>query len=228
MPYVPKVYKKPGGNEQVVANGGLMTVETGGAINFGNSTTAHTLSAADPALKWTATCAATTGNVRAEEINLTMTAAATANSIEAFAAVVSSEVRTGNWCNAILGKIDYGDAGFVTGLAGAICAEVDMPDATIGAGSYAAFEAELIIPTNADGFGTTIPVAFMVGNASGAGVAEWQASGYVFNFNGLGSAASSNILQANTDQPTHAIRILIDGTPYYMLMTTEDNGTEGG
>jgi hypothetical protein len=224
--YQPKVYRKQGGDELHVADDGIIMIESGGYLKLGDSDDNHVLSAADAPLQMTGTCAATTGNVRAGELTLTMTAAATANSIEAFAVIVESEVRTGNWCNAILGKIDYGDAGFVTGLAGVICAELDMPGAAIGAGSYACFEAELIVPTSADGFGTTVPVAFFVGNASGAGVAEWRASGYVFNFTGLGSAGSSNILQANTDQPTHAIRILIDGTPYYLLMTTEDNGSE--
>ena len=34
MTYVPKIYRKQGGNEMVVANGGAITVEAGGAINF--------------------------------------------------------------------------------------------------------------------------------------------------------------------------------------------------
>lgn len=227
--YQPKVYRRQGGDVMVVADDGYILVESGGYVKFGDSTEgAHVLTAADPPLQMTATCVATTGNVRAVEISATFTAAASANSIEALAVIVTSDVRTGNWCNAILGKVDYNDSGFVTGLAGAICAELDLPDTTIGAGSYCCFEAELNCPANIDGLADTVPVAFITGNAWGSGVAEWQAEGYVFNFTGLGSVGASNIIQANTDQPTHAIRVLIDGTEYFMLMTTVNNGTEGG
>lgn len=195
-------------------------------LKAGTSGAKLSLTASAPIISTHTTTALTTGNFRASEVNLTMTGAASANSIEAFAAIVTSNVQTGNWCNAILGKVDYSSAGFVTGLAGVVCAELDMPAATIGNGSYCCFEAELNAPTGANGWGTTVPVAFLTGNAWGAGVAEFRDEGYVFNFTGLGSPGSSKIIQANTDQPTHALRCLIDGTEYFLLMTTVDNGSE--
>lgn len=194
---------------------------------FGNTASNYALwDASDDLMKVVTTSAETTGNLRSSQVEATFTAAATLNSIEAFASIVTANVQTGNWCNAILGKVDYSTSGFVTGLAGAVCAELDMPAATIANGSYACFEAELNVPTNANGWGTTVPVAFMVANAWGAGVAEFRDEGYIFNFTGLGSPGASKIIQANTDQPTHGLRCLIDGTEYFMLMTTVDNGSE--
>lgn len=193
---------------------------------LGASTSKLDLAPSAPKESVYSTSSATAGLIRSSVVDTTMTAASTANMVENFASIVTSAVRTGDWCNAILGKIDYSTAGFATGIAGAICAEIDLAPVAIGAGSYCCFEAEINVPTSSTGFGTSVPLAFMTGNAWGAGVAAWRSGGYVFNFTGLGSAASSNILQANTDQPTHAIRVLIDGTPYYMLMTTVNNGTE--
>jgi len=172
------------------------------------------------------TATATATNLMTAEVLQTLTGASAVNTAEAFRSVLTSNVQVGNWANAILGKIDFSSAGYVTGLAGAVCAEIDMADAAIGNGSYCCFEAEINVPTSGSGYGTGVPLAFLTGNAWGAGVAAWQSGGYVFNFTGLGSAGASSILQANTDQPTHAIRVLIDGTPYYMLMTTVNNGTE--
>lgn len=57
MSYSTKVYRKPGGNELIVANGGVITVETGGSIDVdGDVFTAFdvddaTLEAADGTLQ---------------------------------------------------------------------------------------------------------------------------------------------------------------------------------
>lgn len=40
MSYQPKVYRKQGGDELVVASGGLITVETGGDIEFNGDSAA--------------------------------------------------------------------------------------------------------------------------------------------------------------------------------------------
>jgi len=169
----------------------------------------------------TRTSATTTAtNIMTAEVLQTLTGASSVNTAEAFRSVLTSNVQVGNWANAILGKVDFSSAGYVTGLAGAICAEIDLADATIGAGSYCAFEAELNIPTSGAGYGVSVPVAFLTGNAWGAGVAAWRTGGYIFNFTGVGTATSGKIFQANTAAAaTHALRILIDGVAYYIMLT---------
>lgn len=169
--------------------------------------------------------ATTTGNLSVSEMLLETTGASSTNTIELARFVLSSEVQNGNWANAVLGKIDFGDTGEITGLAGVICAELDLPDGTPSGGHYACFEAELNVPTNA-GLGEANGTSFMIMNAWGDGVATFQTNGYVFELTGLGTPDTSHIIQANTDQPTHGLRILIDGTPYFLLMTTANNGTE--
>lgn len=214
----------------VVTADGYKTHKGNGLVNdkfnLGTSAVKLNFNASDPLVSIQGTSDDTTGLIRSGVFNTTMTAASTANEVENFASIVTSAVRTGDWCNAILGKVDYSTAGFATGIAGAICAEIDLAPVAIGAGSYCCFEAEINVPASSTGFGSTVPLAFLTGNAWGAGVAAWRSGGYVFNFTGLGSVGSSNIIQANTDQATHAIRVLIDGTPYFMLMTTVNNGTE--
>jgi hypothetical protein len=163
---------------------------------------------------------ATATNLYSVNIGQTLTGASAVNTAEVLRAVLTSNVQVGNWANAILGKIDFSSAGYITGLAGAICAEVDMANATIGAGSYCCFEGELNIPTSGAGYAASVPVAFLTGNAWGAGVAAWRTGGYIFNFTGLGTAASGKIFQANTAAAaSHALRILIDGVPYFIMLT---------
>ena len=169
--------------------------------------------------------AATTGNIAVSEMLLETTGASSTNTVELARFVLSSEVENGDWTNAILGKIDLGATGSVNGLAGVICAELDLPTTPPATGHYSCFEAELNVPGDA-GLGVGNGTSFMIMNAWGEDVATFQTSGYVFELTGLGTPASSHIIQANTDQPTHGLRVLIDGTDYFLLMTTVDNGSE--
>uniref|UniRef100_A0A6M3L6B5 Uncharacterized protein n=1 Tax=viral metagenome TaxID=1070528 RepID=A0A6M3L6B5_9ZZZZ len=168
---------------------------------------------------------ATATNLYSVNIGQTLTGASAVNTAEVLRSVLTANVQTGNWASAILGKVDFSTAGKVTGIAGAICGEIDIGAGVTSGGAYCCFEAELSIGSGA-GLGGSNQTAFMIMNAWGADVATWQTSGYVFSMTGLGTPDTSHVIQANTDQATHAIRVLIDGTPYYMLMTTVDNGTE--
>ena len=139
---------------------------------------------------------------------------------------MDTEVVLGGWANALKGYTDFGTAGSVTGLGSAVLAELRLPAKTLTGGNYAPMEIELV--TQASGTTGGTPVSFIHAQVSGDSTAntDYQTTGYVMSLQGLGSASSSSILQANTDQPTHALRILIGSTPYYLLMTSVDNGTE--
>lgn len=188
-------------------------------LSLGASAYPHTMAASLPRVNVYSTCAVTTGSLRQAIFNSVFTAASTLNEIENLVSIVTSAVRTGNWCNAIMGKIDYSTAGFATGIAGVICAELDLAGVTLGAGSYCCFEAELNCPTSLAGLGVSVPVAFLTGNAWGAGVAEFRDDGYIFNFTGLGSAAGGKVFDTCTaSAASHILRILIDGVAYYVML----------
>jgi hypothetical protein len=115
-----------------------------------------------------------------------------------------------------VGKIDYSTNGRVVGLASPICAELDMPGSSPATGHYACYEAELNFPASS---GAGPATSFMIANAWGANVAAFQSSGYIFEFTGLGTPTAGKILdECTAAAASHALRILIDGTPYYIML----------
>lgn len=153
------------------------------------------------------------------DMKMTALSASAVNMFEVLKVTLESAVNIGNWGNAICGKIDFKTAGFVTGLAGVICGELDLPSTnpTAGAGTYTVFEGELNVPT---GFTSTVPVSFINLNAWGAGVANFDTYGYIMDITGV-TKASGKVFQDNTAAAaSQALRIRINGTPYYIMLTS--------
>jgi len=113
--------------------------------------------------------------------------------------------------------IDFKTSGSVAGLGSAICAEMTMCGGAMAAlGTYGVYEAELVCPTSWTG---TNAVSFFHAVASGATVANYQANGYIMSLNGLGTATATKVFdECTAAAASHALRILIDGTPYYILL----------
>jgi hypothetical protein len=112
-----------------------------------------------------ATCSDTAAHdIVSMSVNQYMTGASSTNMAEVGQFFLTSNVQTGNWVNALSAKIDFSTAGYVTGLAGVICAELDMPGGAVpgGNGTYTCFEAELNLPTSFSGGG--VPVSFFALN----------------------------------------------------------------
>jgi Tfp pilus assembly protein PilW len=149
------------------------------------------------------------------------TSASAVNSFEVAQISLTSAVQLGNYANAICGKIDLSTAGYCTGLAGVICAELDMPGGAVpgGNGTYTCFEAELNLPTSYSGGG--VPVSAMVINVWGAQAAQFDTSGYIFDISGLTKAAHK-VFQDSSRTASQALRIRVNGTPYYMLLSSLD------
>jgi len=164
------------------------------------------------------TTALTSGTVRSVEINQTHTGTGGAIA-EAFTSILTSDVKIGSWGNAIFGKMDLSTNGYVTGLAGAICGELDMPGSTFSQGTYAVFQAELNCAANSSGYAN--PTSFMIMNAWGDATAlsAWQADGYIFHLTGLGAATDGEVFDTiGNVTPTHQLRILIDGVEYFIML----------
>jgi hypothetical protein len=152
---------------------------------------------------------------------LRATVASAVNMIEANQFILLSAVQMGNWANAISAKIDMTTTGYVTGLAGVVCADLRMPSTNPAgsAGTYTCFEGELGIP---NAYTSDVPVSFMnlnvwgIGGASG--VAYFDTNGALFEVNGV-TVNSGKLFQVNNNIATHALRIKVNGTPYYMLLS---------
>jgi len=157
--------------------------------------------------------------IKALDVKLTTTGVSAVNMMETARFTLTTAVKNGVWVNAVVGKVDFTTTGYVTGLAGAICGELDLPTTNPagGSGTYTVFEGELNMPT---GFTSTVPVSFINLNAWGAGIANFDTNGYIMDIQGL-SVASGKVFQANTaTAATHALRIRIGTTKYYMMLTT--------
>lgn len=156
--------------------------------------------------------------VKALDVTLTPGAASAVNMLETARFTLTSAVKLGVWANALVGKIDLSTAGHVTGLASAVCGELDLPTTNPagGAGTYTVFEGELNVPT---GFTSDVPVSFINLNLWGAGKANFDTYGYIMDITGV-TVASGKVFQANTaTAATHALRIRVAGTEYFMMLT---------
>lgn len=126
----------------------------------------------------------------------------------------TTEASLGNWANALNAKLDFGTAGKVTGLGGAMCAELDLGPGTTS-GSYAVFEGELVAPASAS-LGTR--TSFFSLNASGANVAAVNTGAFLFDLNGL-TAGSGKLFNNGLSQAVTAaarLRVQVGGTTYYI------------
>lgn len=135
---------------------------------------------------------------------------------------MTTNVALGGWSNALKAQVVYGASGRTTGLGSAFCAEMTLSAGTTQ-GNYAPLELELNAGTGAS-CGTM--TAFMYLSMQGDGVATPQASAYLFKLAGVGSASAGNLFDTCVATPaSHALRILIDSTPYYIMLTNNVDDT---
>jgi hypothetical protein len=127
-----------------------------------------------------------------------------------------TNVALGGWSNAIKALAEYGASGRTTGLGSSVCAEIQL-SAGCSSGSYAALEAEIVMPTSAV---TGTATAFLYCNASGAAVATFDTSGY-FLYVGTGiTPAAGKFVSANS----HTLKCLIEANTRYMFLSQIENG----
>jgi hypothetical protein len=186
-------------------------------LGLGNSTTSMDLgtSTTQRAIDVYTTSSSTNGSTSIKPIFMksTMTGAGGVGGRAEFQ--LYTNVALGGWSNALKGYTEYGASGKTTGLGSAICAELKLSAGT-SAGTYAPLEVELVLPA---GSSTGTATAFMYLAASGDNVAAMDTSGYLFKLDGL-TVNSGKLFQVNTaGAATHALRVLIGSTPYYLMLT---------
>lgn len=186
-----------------------------GILNMGSSGSPTSYTAGTPLFTLYATNAGTSGSTSAEPfyVKSTLTGAGQVGGRAEFH--MYTNVALGGWSNALKGYAEYGASGRTTGLGSAVCAEIALSAGTTS-GNYAPLESELVLGSGAK---TGTKTGFLYMAASGADVATMDTNGFLFILNGV-SVGSGQLFQVNTaGAATHALRIDIGGTPYYIMLT---------
>lgn len=139
-----------------------------------------------------------------------------------------TDVKLGGWFNAAKAQLHFGSAGTgeITGLASAFNSEIYLPNKTMAGGSYCIYEgnmnfqASTVVHSSA-----AIPLCLMSFNLGGtqAGIDAWEASAGagLFSINGL-TAANDEVFDTQGGATnTGCLRILIDGTAYWIMLATD-------
>lgn len=168
-------------------------------------------------LAWTITDSATD---QVTPVSCNTTASGAGASVDGWQLTTTTAVALGTYANVLNGKLDFGSAGSVTGLGGAICAELDQGAGTTS-GSYACFEAEYVGGTSAS---TGTRTSFLSLNASGT-LTNFNANAFLFDLNGI-SAGASNMFASNAKSAigmTHTLKCQVLGATYYIALHTSAN-----
>jgi len=184
------------------------------AIQVGNSTTGWTALYTDKAISIYSTCASTSAT-SFEPVLFYTTLTGVAQTGGRVRAFMTTNVALGGWSNALKGEVTYGATGRTTGLGSAICAEMTMSAGT-SSGTYAPLEIELNMGA-AGVCGTATSLIYM--SVNDTAVTTFDTSGYILDIAGISAAASGKVFQANNNVATHALRIRVLGTAYYMLLS---------
>ena len=162
--------------------------------------------------------ASTSGSTSVEPfvVATTMTGAAGVGGRARFQ--LNANAALGGWANSLKGYTKFGAAGSVTGLGSAVVAEMDLSAGTT-AGTYAPVEIELNLDTGAK---TGTATSLIYASVNGAAAGEFDDNGYALYLAGL-TAGSGHVFQASAVSgvnSTHALRINIGGTAYFIPLHT--------
>lgn len=135
------------------------------------------------------TSALTTGRITSLTVSQTMTALSTGNYPEVAQFFLTSNVKTGAWANAVYAKIDYSTNGLAHGVAGVVCAELDLPGSSVARGTYVFLQAEVNCPANCAM--NSNPIHIIQINSWGTNKTQFDAVGHLFELTGVGSGVSN-------------------------------------
>ncbi len=170
------------------------------------------------ALKLTATSASTSASTNVEPLvfSSTMTGAGGVGGRARFQ--LNANAALGGWANALKAITVLGTSGKVTGLGSALVAELTL-SAGATDGTYAPLEIELNL---GEGAKTGTATALIYASVNGDGAGAFDDYGYALYLAGL-TAESGHVFQASAVtgvNSTHALRINIGGTPYFIPLHT--------
>ena len=163
---------------------------------------------------------ASTGSTNAAAVTTTLTLTGAGAVGWASKSDLEANVALGAYANGLYGYLAFGASGRVTGLASGTVGEVVL-SAGCTQGTYAAFEAEIGMPSGAV---TGTNTSFFYLSTYGAAKATFDTSGTLFNLAGV-TKGSGKFLQdtttGSTARPVQAIKVVTpDGIRYLPLYST--------
>ena len=163
---------------------------------------------------------ASTGSNNAAAVTTTLTLTGAGAVGWASKSDLEANVALGAYANGLYGYLAFGASGRVTGLASGTVGEVVL-SAGCTQGTYAAFEAEIGMPSGAV---TGTNTSFLYLSTYGADKATFDTSGTLFNLAGV-TKGSGKFLQdtttGSTARPVQALKVVTpDGIRYLPLYST--------
>lgn len=159
----------------------------------------------------------TTGTIRGVNNTVTMSVESSANIVEGLRSAITANVKTGAWCNAIVGSINYSTSGAAHGMAASICAEMIPPNSSLARGALYALDCEFGCGVSSS-WGSAGPVAFIKFENWGT-AAHFSANAFLFHLAGE-TGAAGGLLSENS----RTLRVRIGTTTKYLYLSdTEDD-----
>ena len=163
---------------------------------------------------------ASTGSTNAAAVTTTLTLTGAGAVGWASKSDLEANVALGAYANGLYGYLEFGASGRVTGLASGTVGEVVL-SAGCTQGTYAAFEAEIGMPSGAV---TGTNTSFLYLSSYGADKATFDTSGTLFNLAGV-TKGSGKLLQdttaGSTIRPVQVLKVVTpDGIRYLPLYST--------
>jgi hypothetical protein len=190
------------------------------SFGAGTAATAVSLTSAAKVFEVYGNSTATSGDSRAIYTRLWLSGAAgSGESLRAFTTVNNVAADTAHGAHI---SLSLGTSGTLTGLGVGVRAQLQVSNAAPSGGTFSALQAEIYGDGASSSVSSMTECSFMRFVADGATAdikATIDTSGYLFSIQGL-SAASGKLFQANTAAAaSHALRIKIGATPYYIMLT---------
>jgi len=162
-----------------------------------------------------------TYNINTDRVQLILDAASAVNQCETMRVTLFSDVQLGAWGNAVCAVVNLMDSGYVTGLIGVVCAELDMPGGAVpgGSGTYWLYEAEVNLPTSYVGGG--VPIAILGVNVWGDEATQFDDAGFLFDINGVTSGAGDFFYDHTANAADGFLKCRINGDTYYLALSDD-------
>ena len=198
----------------------LMLSEYEDTLSIGLTGAKKTLVTGVPEIAVWSTSALTSGTQDVVKIDFTQTAAQQTGYIKGIRCTMTSDVKTPGSFNAIKGIVDFSTNGYAWGDAAPLASELTMPNSVASHGTYYGMDMQISIGASSN-WESAGPCAFIKFGLLGTPL-EFEEEGYLFHLTGFGAATAGEIFDVCTaDAASHALKILINTTPYYIML--QDN-----